>query len=370
MKFLLDRSWLWLASLFIISAAACAPVRIPSISPTINITQAYQTVEAKLTQSGAGSLATATPEALAPTLTAIPQNLPDTPQPTPLPASVTPSLPPPTPSPSATSACDYAAAGNPIDVTIPDDTQMNAGQGFTKIWRLQNVGVCTWTKAYSVRFFYGDRMEAAERIFLNQEIRPGEAIEIAVDMIAPEAPGSYQGNWKLSNAEDRLFGIGPKGDAPFWVRIVVVRPPTATPTPSGTPTHTPTPSATSQPTETATPTRAVQSQGSITLAPSQAINLDTGQSDGGDLIYLIENNFHLLVPQANALLGVYGNTEPGFLACQSATMGTASLALESLSQGMYLCYRTDQGLAGWLRYVSLSPNDETIVLDFRTWAGP
>jgi hypothetical protein len=65
-------------------------------------------------------------------------------------------------------------------------------------------------------------MNASEVVYLGREIRPGEQVDIAVDMRAPDESGSYQGNWKLLNPFGQLFGIGPKGDAPFWVRISVI----------------------------------------------------------------------------------------------------------------------------------------------------
>jgi hypothetical protein len=42
---------------------------------------------------------------------------------------------------------------------------------------------------------------------------PGQTVEITVDMVAPLKPGTYQGNWKLRNASNVLFGIGPNGSA-------------------------------------------------------------------------------------------------------------------------------------------------------------
>ncbi len=34
------------------------------------------------------------------------------------------------------------------DVTYPDNTRLNAGEKFTKTWKLQNVGTCTWTRLH------------------------------------------------------------------------------------------------------------------------------------------------------------------------------------------------------------------------------
>ncbi len=52
---------------------------------------------------------------------------------------------PPAQTPTSEIACNQAAAGNPIDITIPDGTKMTPNESFAKTWRLENVGSCTWT---------------------------------------------------------------------------------------------------------------------------------------------------------------------------------------------------------------------------------
>lgn len=348
--------------LIFLAAAACEPAS--GTITKINVTQAYQTVSAHLTQD----LATAAQ------ITPLPSLTPAPPQPTPvLEATLSPttSLPRTTPTPSPTLVCDRAAAGNPFDITIPDDTTMQPGLNFTKIWRLQNVGTCTWTTEYAVRFFYGSQMDAPDIVLLKGEVNPGQSIEIAVDMIAPETPGSHQGNWKLSNARGQLFGLGPNGDAPFWVRINVLEPPTATPTRVSTATATPT----TTPTMTATPE--VQAGGSVIFKPSDALDLDSGEMNevsesdvsGSDVSYQIDaSNLHLLLPLSSAIMGVSGSVEPGLLQCQTATKSAAMLALESLPPGTYLCYQTNQELFGWLLYTSLNAADGSADFTYRTWA--
>jgi hypothetical protein len=118
------------------------------------------------------------------------------------------------------------AAGVPFDVTIPDDTVMQPGQSFTKTWRLVNNGTCKWTRLYAVVFFSGNPMEAHQTNYLNAEVLPGQSIDVSVEFIAPFESGTYQSNWMLQSQAGELFGLGPNGDAPFWVRIQVVGPPT------------------------------------------------------------------------------------------------------------------------------------------------
>jgi hypothetical protein len=267
--------------------------------------------------------------------------------------------------------CDQAAAGLPIDVTIPDDALMEPGEAFTKIWRLENAGSCTWTLYYSAAFFYGDRMDAPTIVPFSQAVPPGSDVEIAIEMVAPLTPGTYQGNWKLSNADGVLFGIGPNGNAPFWVRIIVSEILPGTPTLTPTQTLVPVASPTRTPTPTATPL--VQVSDTVTLSPQDLIDLDTleVQTQDADLGYQTgANNYHFLMPMPPTLLGVYGSLEPGLEDCQTASMSTAPIAVESLSPGAYLCYRTDQGAVGRVRLVALDPNNFTLTLDLLTWALP
>ena len=198
-------------------------------TPTINVTQAYQTVEAKLTQAATQvtpTLSSPTPSQAAATTSA----------PVTTSSPATPTVPASTQTPAK--SCDQAGAGSPIDVTVPDDTVMQPGQAFTKVWRLENIGTCPWTENYAVTYFSGEQMGAPASVPLRGQVEPGQSVDISVDMVAPLKAGKYQGNWKLRNASNVLFGIGPGGSAPFWVRIVVAESTTASPTASTT---TPTP---------------------------------------------------------------------------------------------------------------------------------
>lgn len=340
----------------------------------MSITQAYETAAIMLTLTAAQPPATQPPTPIPPTETSAPTvtspAAPPSPTALPQPPTAT-QLPPPSPTP----VCDRAAAGYPkIDVNVEDDTVMQPGQTFTKIWRLTNVGACSWTREYSVRFSHGDRMNALESVALSGNVASGQTVEIAVDMVAPAAPGTYRGNWKLQNPGGVLFGIGPNGDAPFWVQIVVEAPLTATPTQTGTPTATQPPTLTPTITPTPTATPVVIVSGAVTLPAGAALDLDTLQPNtgaGDDLAYVIDPTFnHLLMPQAGGMLGVYGSLPPTREACLAASMGTAPIAVESLSPGVYLCYRTNQGLPGWMRYSSLNLPDGSVTLDLLTWGLP
>jgi hypothetical protein len=51
-------------------------------------------------------------------------------------------------------------------------------------------------------------------------------------------------------------------------------------------------------------------------------------------------------------------------------MSAAPLAVDSLTPGTYLCYRTNQGRLGRVSLVSLNSTDFSIDLDVLTWAVP
>jgi hypothetical protein len=107
------------------------------------------------------------------------------------------------------------------DVTIEDRTLMDAGEEFTKTWRLENVGDCTWTEDYKVVFSSGYQMGAPDSMGPGEEVAPGETINISLDMVAPTEPGVYTGYWMLADEDNNRFGVGEDYDAPFWVRIRV-----------------------------------------------------------------------------------------------------------------------------------------------------
>ncbi len=138
----------------------------------------------------------------------------------PFPTYPLPTLPTHTPAPVP--LCDAAAFV--MDVAIPDGTTLGRGEDFTKIWRLRNVGTCTWTPAYALVFVSGDRMEAPASLPLAGNVSPGQFVDLAVNMTAPAQDGHYRGYWKLRNPAGILFGIGPAAQTAFWVDIHVAGP--------------------------------------------------------------------------------------------------------------------------------------------------
>ena len=115
------------------------------------------------------------------------------------------------------------------DVTIPDDSQIIVNSNFTKTWRLQNTGSCTWTSGYKVVFVSGDQMGAASETQLTAgSVAPNATVDVSVSMKAPGSPGTYQGDYRIRAGDGTTFGVG-SGNVPFYVRIKAIAPaPTAT----------------------------------------------------------------------------------------------------------------------------------------------
>lgn len=109
-------------------------------------------------------------------------------------------------------------------VTVPEGTLMLPGVRFTKVWRLQNVGTCTWTTAYSLVYSTGDLMDAVKRVSLPQSVPPGATVDIAVDFTSPEKVGHYQGYWILNDPQGYWFGLGELKNGFIPIDIVVFLP--------------------------------------------------------------------------------------------------------------------------------------------------
>lgn len=223
-----------------LTAAATACVltrnRATPTSPSALYTQAAGTFVADLTQQAFATLVvqatqgfpTNTPPAITatsfvptmaiPTITPLP--------PTPIPPSLTPTQVFPTQAPPTITPipvrCNQARFVK--DVTVPDGTVFIAGTEFTKVWRLQNTGSCTWDSGYSFVFTGGDRLGAPAAVRLPKVVYPGENVDIGVDMFAPTQSGTYKGYWMLSNANGKTFGVGSDAKTAVWVEIRVQAP--------------------------------------------------------------------------------------------------------------------------------------------------
>jgi len=181
-------------------------------------------------QATPDQFATAAAETVSAQLTSAVEETPVVIEDTATPEPPTESVPSDTPEPTAspTAVCTDKAKLTK-DVTVPDNTRMDPGEEFEKIWRLENVGTCTWSSNYSIVFDSGNIMGGPPSKTLNTSVAPGGTIDTSVSFTAPMSNGTHKGNWLLRNVNGLLFGLGNDADKPFWVQIVVG--PTPTPQP-------------------------------------------------------------------------------------------------------------------------------------------
>ncbi len=107
------------------------------------------------------------------------------------------------------------------DVTVPDDTNIPAGDTFDKVWKLRNEGTCTWTTDYDVVFDGGNIMAGPPSAPLPSTVPPGGTVDVEISLTAPGSDGTHRGDWKLRSPDGVPFGLGGDGETPFFVQIVV-----------------------------------------------------------------------------------------------------------------------------------------------------
>ncbi|MFT3895349.1 MAG: NBR1-Ig-like domain-containing protein [Anaerolineales bacterium] len=91
------------------------------------------------------------------------------------------------------------------DVTIPDNTQMNPGQSFTKTWKIQNSGTCAWDAGFKFAYSSGNAMGGTTYTFPSA-VAAGAVVDVSVAMTAPTTAGKAQGNWRMATANGTPFG--------------------------------------------------------------------------------------------------------------------------------------------------------------------
>src|ERR1044071_4924871 len=155
--------------------ASCGGGNVPEATPTAGVDQ----IQTAAVSTFSSSL----------TLTAIvaPTNTPavtDTPVPTFAPLSTstvaggltTPGVPV-TSGGAATTSCYGLTFVS--DMTIPDNTQMQAGHNFTKTWKVQNSGSCAWDAGFKFQNTGGNSM-GASAVTLPASVAAGATYEITV----------------------------------------------------------------------------------------------------------------------------------------------------------------------------------------------
>jgi hypothetical protein len=99
------------------------------------------------------------------------------------------------------------------DVTIPDNTQMEKGEEFTKTWSMRNSGTCDWPED-TVLVRYESDLGGPESVPVGA-VAVGETVEISIDLVAPEEDGVYDGVWGLKTGDAEI----PKAKVTAVIRV-------------------------------------------------------------------------------------------------------------------------------------------------------
>jgi hypothetical protein len=181
---------------------ACAPATPAVPTPDIMVikTSVAYTVIAEITLTAAAF----TPTLLAPTETPTPEEV-----------VTSTSIAGVNPQGTLQGCIDGSDYGVPLDVNIPDNTEMTAGQSFVKTWKIKNTGSCPWRTGYTVVYGYGDDKMNGVPQPLVAEVSSGVEVEISIDFKAPSKPGTYTSYWRMSSPNGGPFGKF------FSVKIIV-----------------------------------------------------------------------------------------------------------------------------------------------------
>jgi hypothetical protein len=110
----------------------------------------------------------------------------------------------PTSAPTA-QACNQAEF---VSETVPDGTDFNFNESFTKTWTFKNIGTCTWNTNYKLMFASGNQMGGPASVNLTQSVAPQGTVTVSVPLKAPATAGTYVGSWSLQAEDGSIFFSG------------------------------------------------------------------------------------------------------------------------------------------------------------------
>jgi uncharacterized protein YkwD len=107
------------------------------------------------------------------------------------------------------------------DVTYPDNTEVQAGEVFTKTWEVQNSGTCTWGVGYEMVFVSGPFTEAVPLADPFPDVAPLETVELSVAVTAPTTAGVHKGAWVIQRPEGDNVDTLDNNVFDLWAIVIV-----------------------------------------------------------------------------------------------------------------------------------------------------
>ncbi|XP_076369975.1 protein ILRUN-like isoform X1 [Tachypleus tridentatus] len=91
------------------------------------------------------------------------------------------------------------------DVTIGEGEAVPPSTRFIKTWRIQNSGNEPWPPGCYLKFTSGHHLGFQDQAKV-EPLQPTEAADVSIEMMSPDKPGIYQGQWRMSTATGQYFG--------------------------------------------------------------------------------------------------------------------------------------------------------------------
>ncbi len=91
------------------------------------------------------------------------------------------------------------------DVTIPANTEIEAGKSISKTWQVRNTGSCDWTDNVHLEYVSGDKFSEDFEV-TTSEANANETSNVNLSIKAPTTIGTYQSVWKLFTDDGKEFG--------------------------------------------------------------------------------------------------------------------------------------------------------------------
>jgi hypothetical protein len=110
------------------------------------------------------------------------------------PTGTTTPTPTVTPPPAGTYVCQVTKVEPP-----QQNFSMLVRNDFDAIWTVKNTGSREWSAAeIDFKYVSGDKFYKRATIYdLRKNVKPGESVDIMVDMFSPSTPGTYKTEWNL-----------------------------------------------------------------------------------------------------------------------------------------------------------------------------
>lgn len=102
------------------------------------------------------------------------------------------------------------------DLTLPDDSVVEAGSRLDKRWKVQNSGTCNWDERYRIMPISGPNLGAQTSALY--PARSGTELTIQIIFSAPMEAGTVTSAWQAHDPQGKPFGD------PFYIQVIVQNP--------------------------------------------------------------------------------------------------------------------------------------------------